>query len=227
MIVILFFFLLGLKLITRQIKKGQMILCAGGILIFKRETSSPLFQNHSHRKAKRLRDHPAEPVGVEAGRPGRLPPAMRLRPERPRRSVLLDTGWDSRCVRERPRRFFGLLNGISTPALRDGESVGCHLERLGLQALDLDYIFFSHMDFDHTSGLRLVKDAKHIMAEEEEIADSKRYFYCYVKTNWDFADVQPFLYEDTGIGPVGKSYDVFGDGSVVLVNTPGTQGKTE
>lgn len=141
--------------------------------------------------------------------------------QHPRGNVLIDTGWDSRYVRERPRRFFGLLNGVSTPILRDGESVDCHLERLGLRASDLDCIFFSHMDFDHTSGLRLVKDAKRIMAAEEEIADSKRYFYRYVKTNWDFADVRPFHYEDSGIGPVGKSYDVFGDGSVVLVNTPG------
>ena len=32
------------------------------------------------------------------------------------------------------------------------------------------------MDFDHTSGLRLVKDAKQIMAAKEEIADSKNTF---------------------------------------------------
>lgn len=42
-----------------------------------------------------------------------------------------------------------------------------------------------------------------------------------MKSTWDFTNIEPFVYEQTGIGPVGRSYDVFGDGSVVLVNTPG------
>ena len=77
------------------------------------------------------------------------------------------------------------------------------------------------MDFDHTSGLRLVKDSRRIMAAQEEIDDSRKYFFRYVKTNWNFAHVEAFSYENTGIGPVGKSYDVFQDGTIVLVNTPG------
>ena len=68
------------------------------------------------------------------------------------------------------------------------------LAERGLCAADLDYIFFSHMDFDHTSGLRLVKAVRQIMAAEEEIADSRKYFFRYVKTNWDFANVQAFRY---------------------------------
>ena len=45
------------------------------------------------------------------------------------------------------------------------------------------------MDFDHTSGLRLVKDSRRIMAAQEEIDDSRKYFFRYVKTNWNFAHV--------------------------------------
>lgn len=141
--------------------------------------------------------------------------------EHPKGNVLIDTGWDSRYITEKPHRFFGLLDGISTPVIGVGENVDCQLARLGLLPSDLDYIFFSHMDFDHTSGLRLVQDAKRIMAAEEEIADSKKYFFRYVKSNWNFTEVEPFAYQSTGLGPAGKSYDVFGDRSVVLVNTPG------
>ena len=32
---------------------------------------------------------------------------------------------------------------------------------------------------------------------------------------------QLFEFEETGIGPAGRSYDVFGDGSLLLINTPG------
>ena len=66
-----------------------------------------------------------------------------------------------------------------------------------------------------------MREAKRIMAAREELEDSRKYFFRYVKTNRNFANVEPFEYENTGIGPVGRSYDVFGDGSVVLVNTPG------
>lgn len=138
--------------------------------------------------------------------------------EHPQGRVLIDTGWDSKYVVEKPNVF---LNSISKPIIRDGESVDCKLSRLGIAPADIDYIFFSHMDFDHTSGLRLVKSAKHIMAAREEIADSRTYFFRYVKSTWNFTTVEPFEYEKSGIGPVGRSFDVFRDGSVLLVNTPG------
>lgn len=141
--------------------------------------------------------------------------------QHPLGNILIDTGWDSKYISERPHRFFGLLDGISTPIIKGGESVDYHLAELGLCPADLDCVFFSHMNFDHTSGLRLVKGAKRIMAAKEEIADSEKYFFRYVKPNWSFAKVEAFAYENTGIGPVGRSYDVFQDGSIVLVNTPG------
>ena len=138
--------------------------------------------------------------------------------EHPKGRILIDTGWDSKYSSEKPNAF---LNSISRPILEEGESIDCKLKRLGLTPADIDYTFFSHMDFDHTSGLRLVSDAKHIMAAKEEIADSRKYFFRYVKSTWEFTSIEPFEYEQTGIGPVGRSYDVFRDGSVILVNTPG------
>lgn len=141
--------------------------------------------------------------------------------EHPRGRVLIDSGWHSKYVTEKPHRFFGLLDQISTPIIQEGESIDCQLEKMGLKPSDIDYLFFSHMDFDHTSGLALLCGIRSIQASEEEISDSKKYFFRYVKTNWDFADVKPFRYDKKGIGPVGKSYDVFGDGSILLVNTPG------
>lgn len=141
--------------------------------------------------------------------------------EHPKGNILIDAGWDSKYVTEKPHRFFGLLNSICTPIIREGESIDCKLQKLGLKPVDIDYVFFSHMDFDHISGLRLVKDAQRIMASKEEIADSKKLNFRYEKSDWEFTSIIGFEYEKTGIGPVGKSYDVFGDGSITLVSTPG------
>ncbi|MGN1052602.1 MAG: N-acyl homoserine lactonase family protein [Candidatus Scatosoma sp.] len=141
--------------------------------------------------------------------------------EHPKGNVLIDTGWHSKYVTEKPHRFFGLLDKISTPVIKEGQSVDKKLADLGFAASDLDYVVFSHLDFDHTSGLELVQDAKCIMASDAEIKDADKYFFRYVKNNWNFANISVFSFEDTGIGPVGKSYDLFNDGTLLLVNTPG------
>lgn len=141
--------------------------------------------------------------------------------EPPRGRVLIDSGWNSKYVTEKPHRFFGLLDQISTPILEPGESIDCQLANMHLKPSDINYLFFSHLDFDHTSGLALLEGVRSVQAAEEEIADAKKYFYRYVRKNWEFADLKPFYYDKTGIGPVGKSHDVFQDGSVLLVNTPG------
>jgi N-acyl homoserine lactone hydrolase len=141
--------------------------------------------------------------------------------EHPQARILLDTGWSSRYVTSRPTRFFGLLDRISTPVIRAGESADCRLAALGLAPSDLDYIVFSHMDFDHTSGLENLQGARHVIASEEEYADARRNPFRYDRSTWSFADIETFRFSQTGIGPVGKSCDLLGDGSILLVSTPG------
>jgi N-acyl homoserine lactone hydrolase len=92
---------------------------------------------------------------------------------------------------------------------------------LGLKDSDIDAVYFSHLDFDHTSGICLVKNAKAFYASSEEIADARKNRIRYVDTWTGIVDIKPFEYENSGIGPVGKSFDVFGDGTVILVNIPG------
>ena len=44
---------------------------------------------------------------------------------------------------------------------------------------------------------------------------------------WDGINFETFDFEDTGIGPVGKSLDFFNDGTFELINIPGhTSGLT-
>lgn len=141
--------------------------------------------------------------------------------EHPGGRILIDTGWDTRYAHERPRRFFGLLDRISAPVIGEGEGVDGKLKALGLRPEDIDCVYFSHLDFDHTSGIPLVLGARRFSAAREELADADRYFFRYVKKNWSGVTVEPFDYADSGAGPMGRSYDVFGDGSVLLVSTPG------
>ena len=111
--------------------------------------------------------------------------------EHPKGKILIDTGWDSKYITEKPKRFFGLLDSMSTPVVKQGDSVDCKLASLGLAAKDIDCIFFSHMDFDHTSGLRLVADAKRVMAAKEASDDPNRYFFRSGRSNWELAGGSP------------------------------------
>lgn len=139
----------------------------------------------------------------------------------PQGSVLIDTGWDTKYATERPRQLFGMVDRISAPIIAADEGIDSKLRSVGLVPSDLDHVFISHMDFDHASGLRLVREAKDIRTAEEEWAACNRRSLRYVDTWTGICPVRTFAYQSSGIGPVGRSYDVFGDGAVLLVHTPG------
>lgn len=141
--------------------------------------------------------------------------------EHPKGKILIDTGWDTKYATERPKEWFGLVDKISGPSIKEDEGVNSKLASLGLRDDDLKAVYLSHMDFDHASGICLVKNAGGIYAAEEEIKDAKKSKFRYVDTWTGIADISSFSYKNTGLGPVGRSFDVFDDGSVVLINTPG------
>lgn len=139
----------------------------------------------------------------------------------PKGNILIDTGWDTKYADEKPKQWFGLVNKISAPIIKADEGIDSKLKNIGVNSSDIDRLFISHMDFDHASGLRLVKDIRDIRTSEEEWRACNKFSFRYVDTWSGICDVKTFSYEQSGVGPVGRSYDVIGDGSVLLVHTPG------
>lgn len=141
--------------------------------------------------------------------------------EHPESKILIDTGWDTKYATERPKQLFGMVNKVSAPIIKTNEGIDSKLKSVGLSPRDIDSVFISHMDFDHTSGLRLVKDVSDIRCSEEEWTACNKFSLRYVDTWTDVCKIGIFSFEQSGIGPVGRSYDVFNDGTVLLVHTPG------
>lgn len=139
----------------------------------------------------------------------------------PEGNVLIDTGWDTKYAHERPGQLFGMVDKISAPVISDGEGIDSKLASVGLTAKDIDHVFISHMDFDHASGLRMVREAKDIRTSAQEWKACSGFSLRYIDTWTGICRVGTFDYGKTGIGPAGESYDVFGDASVLLVHTPG------
>ena len=139
----------------------------------------------------------------------------------PQGNVLIDTGWDTKYATERPKELFGLVDKISAPIIEKGEGVDEKLNKFGFSTTDLKSVFISHMDFDHASGLRLVKNVRDIRTSKEEWEACNKCGFRYINTWSGICDVKTFRYQKTGVGPVGESYDVFNDGKILLVHTPG------
>lgn len=141
--------------------------------------------------------------------------------EHPKGNILIDTGWDTKYVAERPKQLWGMVDKVSAPIIEVNEGIDSKLKTAGFLPKDMDYVFISHMDFDHASGLRLVKEAKDIRCSEEEWTACNRFSLRYIDTWTDICHVDTFSYMQSGVGPVGRSYDVFQDGTILLVHTPG------
>ena len=152
--------------------------------------------------------------------------------EHPKGLILFDTGWhremspegvyDKRAQVKSLGSWF--LYQINQGRIAKGEAIDEQLAKLGYKPSDLDYVLLSHLDCDHANGLRLVSDAKHILVSKAEMEGTKRMGpqlrIRFQKRWWQGVDLRTFNWNGTE-GPVGKSYDVLGDGSLVMVNIPG------
>ena len=141
--------------------------------------------------------------------------------EHPNGKILVDTGWHT-DVRKNPIKHMSLpLYMASKPKLPEGQGINEQLSKLGIKTKDLDYVFLTHMDCDHASGIGLVKDAERIMISEEEFNSVKKGDIRYAKRFWKDSNVEYFQMKDSEYGPFKRSYDVFGDGSVLMVDAKG------
>lgn len=149
--------------------------------------------------------------------------------EHPRGLILVDTGWhremspDGVYDKKAQIKSLGswLLYHVNQGRIPKGEAIDEHLREMGLKPGDLDYVLLTHLDCDHANGLRAVSDAKRILCAPEELACARKNgFVRYQKKWWNGVDLRTFEWNGSE-GPAGKSFDLLGDGSVVMINIPG------
>ena len=146
--------------------------------------------------------------------------------------ILFDCGWhreispNGEYDKEAQIKSLGgfALYKTNQGVLPKGEAIDEQLHDLGIKGSDLDLVLLSHLDCDHANGLKLVADAKRILTAQDEIKFAKKKSVVnkirYNSRWWEGTKIEGFEWNGQE-GPVGKSYDVFGDGSLVMVNIPG------
>jgi glyoxylase-like metal-dependent hydrolase (beta-lactamase superfamily II) len=141
--------------------------------------------------------------------------------EHPNGLVLYDTGWH-RDVRTNPVKHESWkLHFASKPKLPAGKAIDEQIKAAGFNIGDIEYVLLSHLDVDHASGLRLVKDAKHILISEDEYIACQSRQVRYYSGLWEGLTFETFKLSDSKYGPVNKAFDVFGDEKLLMVFTPG------
>lgn len=149
--------------------------------------------------------------------------------EHPQGRILVDCGWHRAMSptgefdKKAQIKALGsrLLYAVNQGKLELGDSVDEQLRQRGIKPAELKYVLLTHLDCDHANGLMQVAEAKHILVARDELRCARRNgLIRYQKQWWEHADVTAFDWKDHE-GPAGKSYDLFGDGSIQLINIPG------
>ena len=149
----------------------------------------------------------------------------------PQGLVLVDTGWhrsmspcgvfDKRA--QKASLGSSLLFLVNQGVLPRGQAVDEQLRARGIEPKELAFVLLTHLDCDHANGLRQVADARRILVAEDELASVRKSPLARVRYQsrwWKGCDLEPFAWNGEE-GPFRKSYDVFGDGSLLCIAIPG------
>ncbi|MBD5132397.1 MAG: N-acyl homoserine lactonase family protein [Clostridiales bacterium] len=154
--------------------------------------------------------------------------------EHPKGKILVDTAWSRRMSpdgvedkRAQIRELGYFLYRINQGFTPEGQTVDEQLKAMGVRTADLDYVLLTHLDCDHACGLHQVADAKRILVSEEEMKYANSVLPThfdnivrYKKRWWEDVPVTLFAYNGKE-GPFRRSFDLFEDGTVQLINIPG------
>ena len=121
--------------------------------------------------------------------------------------LLWDTGLSDKLAAQ-PKEIFGGRFSVK-------KTLAAQLAALGLKPGDVRYVGISHLHFDHTGNLGMFPRSTFLVAAEELAAARAR--------------KPPFGVDPASIAPLEKArvetfdldHDVFGDGTVMMLKTPG------
>src|SRR6185369_17033052 len=146
--------------------------------------------------------------------------------------VLFDTGQDRASVTD-PGYFPGGMTGflyhrLARFEIGPQETLSAGLGRLGYAAGDVKTAVISHLHQDHIGGLAELSHAGIVVSQAEwdtlssplpEMRGLMRHHIDLPGLHWHRIETEPT--EDPDLAPFPACHDLFGDGSLVLLPTPG------
>ncbi|MGH1485498.1 MAG: N-acyl homoserine lactonase family protein [Cellvibrionaceae bacterium] len=142
--------------------------------------------------------------------------------DHPRGLTVFDTGMADDVSDGGCSAYWGKgLCGAFTPTQKRNEVIDKQLERLGYSVDEVKYVIYSHFHLDHAGNIELFPKAKHVVQKVELKTawwPEKFQAAAFVMKDYDESRGFDFL-------QLNGDFDLFGDGSVVILDTKGhTQG---
>ncbi len=146
--------------------------------------------------------------------------------------VLFDTGQDRAVVTDPnywPKGFTGtIMRNLFKCHIGPDDTLTRQLEKLGYSAGDVRKAVFSHLHYDHVGGIREIAHADLVVSSEawehmlgphpERHAVFRRYIDL-PGLKWQRISFQQT--DDPSLKPFTHAFDLMGDGSMILLPTPG------
>jgi N-acyl homoserine lactone hydrolase len=143
-------------------------------------------------------------------------------------AILVDTGLHPSIATDGKENFGGMANRIGRPTLGAGEDVPAQLRKRGLDAGEIPVVVMTHMHIDHTSAISEFAQSTFVVSQTEwaaAAAGPRPTLNGYRRPHFDYAfDYRTVDFDRAGIdsyASFGRTFDLFGDGSVRLAFTPG------
>jgi glyoxylase-like metal-dependent hydrolase (beta-lactamase superfamily II) len=143
-------------------------------------------------------------------------------------AILVDTGLHPSIATDGRENFGSLATRFGKPSLEAGEDAPAQLRGRGLDPGEVPIVVMTHLHLDHSSAISEFPQATFIVSEVEWEAAThgpRPLLNGYRRPHFDYAfDYRTVDFDRGGIGSYasfGRTFDLFGDGSLRLAYTPG------
>lgn len=142
--------------------------------------------------------------------------------------VLVDTAFHGSVAAKPSANLGRTMAWASRARVEPGRDIPAQLRERGIDARKLGTVILTHMHFDHTSGIAEYPSATFVVSRREwdhATTDDRPMLHGYNHAHFDYLfDYRTVDFDGPSISSYasfGRTYDLFGDGSVRLAFTPG------
>lgn len=137
----------------------------------------------------------------------------------PRGNVVIDGGIPLEAVTD-AKRHWGAIAEIFQPRVPESETCAAQVAAAGFTPDSVKTVLLSHLHLDHTGAIGRFPGAIHVVQRRDlEYALAPDWFCAgaFVRADFDRPDLKWRLLEESW----GDFYDLYGDGTIICIRTPG------